>query len=165
MQQPRERDRIQCLECRRWYRALPTHLLRGHNMDDEDYRLKYGIPAGTPLVCVEWSERQSQLCIERDSKRMLTPGGLAAGFSQRESVRRLRRDAYRRLAAIGKEAAAQLDKTAARRELLQPYPVTVAQAADRLACSKSAAYTFLSYCVLSGRLWRVGRGLYDEITK
>ena len=45
---------------------------------------------------------------------------------------------------------------------MAPYPVTVDQAAERLGCSKSAAYTFLSYCLTSGRLRRIGRGLYTE---
>lgn len=161
--QPRERDRIRCLECGRWFRALPTHLLRKHGLDDESYRLKYGIPVGVPLVCREWSETQTRRNIERDSGRTLTGSGPSPGFAQRESVRRNRECDYARLAKLGLDAAASLDKTADRRGRLRPYPVTVAQAAERLGCSKSAAYTFLSYCLTSGRLRRIGRGLYGEI--
>jgi hypothetical protein len=160
--QPREQDRIRCLECGRWYRALPTHLRRSHDLSDEDYRLKHGIPVGVPLVCLEWSENQSRRNIEQDSKRTLTARGPAPGFRQRESVRRRRRPDYARLAASGSSAAAH-DKTAERRELLRPLPVTVAQAAERLGCSKSAAYTFLSFCVQMGRLRRVRRGLYGSL--
>jgi hypothetical protein len=160
--QTREQDRIRCLECGRWYRALPTHLLRSHGLSDEDYRLKHGVPAGFPLVCIEWSEDQSRRNVERGLTRHLTARGPAPGYAQRESVRRRRRPDYARLAATGSSAAATRDKTAERRDLLRPYPVTVDQAAERLGISKSAAYTFLSYCVGLGRLRRVGRGRYDE---
>lgn len=162
MGQPREQSRIRCLECGRWYRALPSHLRHKHELSDEDYRLKYGIPAATPLVCGEWSETQSRHNIERDAKRTLTARGPTPGYSQRESVRQNRKSSYDRLAAAGSSVAASLDKTAGRRELLRPYPVTVSEAAERLGCSRSAAYTFLSYCLTSGRLQRINRGLYGE---
>jgi hypothetical protein len=160
--QPREQDRIQCLECGRWYRALPTHLRRSHDLSDEDYRLRHGIPVGVPLVCLEWSERQCRRNVELGLGRHLTARGPSPGFRQRESVRRLRKPDYGRLAASGTSAASSRDRTAARRDLLRPYPVTIAQAAERLGCSKSAAYTFLSHCIALGRLKRVGRGCYDE---
>jgi len=160
--QPREHHRIQCLECRRWFRALPRHLLRAHDRDDEDYRLKFGVPVGVPLVCIEWSENQSERNIEREARRTLTGRGPKPGFEQRESVRRQRKQHYRTLAQAGTVAAAQQDRTAERRKQLEPYPVTVQQAADRLGCAKSAAYTFLSFCVQTGRLKRIARGLYDQ---
>jgi hypothetical protein len=161
--QPREQERIQCRECGRWFRALPTHLIRKHGLSDEDYRLKYAISVGVPLVCLEWSERQSQVNHDLDLKRTLSSTKQAPGYTQRESVRQNRRDHYAGLAKAGTSAAAQIDKTAARRELLRPYPVTVEQASERLACTKSAAYTFLSYCLTSGKLSRIGRGLYGEV--
>lgn len=163
MNQPREQDRIQCLECGRWYRALPAHLRRTHELTDEDYRLRYGIPVGFPLVCLDWSERQSRANLERDTKRTLTSRGPTPGYSQRESVRENRRSYYSQLAAAGSAASAQIDRTLPRRELLRPYPVTAAQAAERLGCSMSAAYTFLCYCVANGRLRRIGRGQYGEV--
>lgn len=160
--QPRHPDRIQCLECKRWYRALPRHLAAKHGFTDEDYRLKHGIPAGLPLVCLEWSEKVSRKNIDRGAKRTLSSSAQESGYSQRESVRKNRQAQYARLAAKGAEAAASLDKTARRREALGPYPVTVSQAAERLGCTMSAAYTFLSYCLASGRLRRVARGLYAD---
>lgn len=162
MDQPREPDRIQCLECHGWYRALPTHLRRSHGLTDEDYRLKYLIPVGTPLVCQEWSDTQSRRMRETDTRDQLTARGPEPGYDQRESVRSRRKAEYAALAASGSKAAAIHDKTAKRRERLRPYPVTVAQAASRLGCTMSAAYSFLSYCVTTGRLVRIGRGLYDE---
>lgn len=158
----REESRIQCLECGRWFRALPRHLSRGHELSDEDYRLKHQIPVGVPLVCGEWSETISQRNLERESKRTLTARGPTAGYTQRESVRIRRTKDYAELARAGTASARQKDKTAERRVLLKPYPVTVAQAAERLGCTSAAAYNFLSYCVARGRLWRTGRGLYGD---
>lgn len=160
--QPRHVDRILCLVCGRWFRALPTHLRRTHGIGDDDYRLRFGLPAGLPLVCGEWSENQSRRNVERDAARTLTADGPPPGFQQRPSVRANRSGDYLRLAAAGTEAAARIDKTAGRRANLAPYPVTAAVAAERLGCSRSAAYTFLAYCVATGRLRRVGRGLYGE---
>lgn len=160
--QPREEDRIQCLECGKWFRALPRHILRRHGMTDEDYRLKYGIPVGLPLVCREWSANQSQRNRDQGLDRTLTARGPAPGYAQRESVRKHREPDYARLAESGLNALSGVDKTEARRERLKPYPVTVAQTSDRLQCTMRAAYVFLSMCVRTGRLARIGRGLYGE---
>ena len=164
MDQPREPARIQCLECGRWMRALPSHLRHAHQMADEDYRLKYLIPVGTPLVCLEWSDNQSRRNVEEGLGQHLSARGPAAGYEQRESVRVRRRPHYTSLAAQGTASAATHDKTAERRERLRPYPVTAAEASERLGCTMSAAYNFLSYCVATGRLVRIGRGRYGETT-
>lgn len=158
---PREAFRIQCLECGKWFRALPTHLLRSHGMDDEDYRLKHIIAVGSPLVCVEWSERSSEVAVEREFSKLGTARGPKPGYKQRESVQAHRRKHYAKLASAGTKAAAETDRTEARRKSLEPYPVTIGQAVDRLGCTRPAAYTFLSFCVQAGLLQRVNRGIYD----
>jgi hypothetical protein len=158
--QPREADRIQCLECGRWFRALPTHLRRGHGYTDEDYRLKFGVPVGVPLVCLEWSEAVSRKVTKLGLARHLTRDGPPKGYRQRESVRRLGRGRYRDLAAAGTAAAAAVDRTAERRAGLAPYPVTVAQASQRLGVGMATAYKILSDYVYLGHLVRVRRGLY-----
>lgn len=158
---PREAARIRCLECGRWFRALPTHLLRKHGLEDDDYRLKHGIKATSPLVCLEWSERASRFAVDTEIASNSIARGPKPGYRQRESVRVRRGGDYATLAALGSAAAAELDRTEARRKLLAPYPVTAEQAADRLGCTKTAAYTFLSWCVRHGKLRRLGRGLYD----
>lgn len=38
------KDKIQCLECGRWYKTLFTHLNHKHNISVQEYKLKYGIP-------------------------------------------------------------------------------------------------------------------------
>ena len=63
-------------------------------MTDEDYRLKYRIPVGNPLVCLEWSDNQSRHNIERDAKETLTaragPGVCPTRVGPEDSPRGLR---------------------------------------------------------------------------
>jgi predicted Rossmann fold nucleotide-binding protein DprA/Smf involved in DNA uptake len=129
-------------------------------MSDEDYRLKFSIPVGTPLVCIEWSENQTNHNIKRGADATLTARGPQKGFKQRASVKQNRAKQYKSLAKSGAAAAAKIDKTAARRAKLEPYPVTVDQAAERLTCTAKAAQTFLAYCVQRGKLKRLSKGLY-----
>lgn len=162
-QHPREATRIQCLECGRWFRALPRHLRVTHGYSDEDYRLKYRIAIGSPLVCIEWSERLRASAIERDLAALGSHNGPPKGFKQRQSALSLRRDHYQKLAESGQAALQGIDKTELRRAKIAPYPVTAEQVAERLDVTMSAAYNFLSFCVKTGRLIRVGHGLYDAI--
>ncbi len=163
MIQPREAARIQCLECGRWFRALPTHFLRSHGMADEDYRLKFGIPAGTPLVCLEWSENHSKKCKDNGSVANITPGvGPKPGFAQRESSRKLQAANYQRLAELGQEANRGVVRNSERLEKIRPYPVTVADVMDRLQVSRRVATEFLANCAETGKLKRIKHGLYRE---
>lgn len=157
----RQTDRIRCLECGRWYRALPTHLRRGHAMTEDDYREAHNIPAGLPLVCLDWSDAQSRRNRDRGASRTLSTVGPEPGYRQRDYVLRQRRAQYLDLAAQGAQAARQVDRTADRRAALAPFPVTVAEAAERLGCSRQTAYRFLGECVARGQLRRIGRGHYD----
>jgi hypothetical protein len=163
MQQPRETDRIKCLECGRWFRALPHHLIRSHGLSDEDYRFKFGIPVAIPLVCIEWSENQTRKNVERDSRKTLAKQGAKKGYKQRRSVVARQAGHYRTLATAGCAAAAKVDRLRERLLKLEPYPVSVCEASTRLDCTLSAAYTFLSFCVRSARLARIKRGLYGPL--
>jgi hypothetical protein len=159
----REPDRIRCLECGKCFRALPRHLARAHEMEVDDYRAKYGIRVGEPLVCGEWSAAIRASNKAKQLGKHLTGRGPRPGFTQRDFVRRQRAQQYKQLAAIGTDAISAMDRTEDRRRRLAPYPVTISQAAERLQCSLSAAYTFLSYCVSKGRLRRIRRGVYDKV--
>ena len=160
--QPREADRIRCLECGRWFRALPTHLIRSHGISDEEYRLKFGVPVGVPLVCIEWSENQSQKNIDRNSRKTLTARGAQKGYKQRESVKVRQKTRYIALAKEGCDAAARVDRLRDRLVKLAPYPVSIQEASVRLECTLKAAYTFLSFCTGNGRLVRIKRGIYGQ---
>lgn len=43
-------DLIQCLECERWYKQLTGKHLRSHGLTPNEYRDKWGLPRGTPLM-------------------------------------------------------------------------------------------------------------------
>lgn len=50
-------DEIQCLECGRYFKALPVHIERTHGISAREYKLAHGIPIGLGLV----GERTSAL--------------------------------------------------------------------------------------------------------
>lgn len=43
-------DKIQCLECGKWYLALNTHLRQSHGMTVDEYRDNHGLPYCTGLL-------------------------------------------------------------------------------------------------------------------
>ena len=45
-----EGEKIQCLECGKWFLSFSTHLPRMHGMSANDYRDKYDLPRSTPLA-------------------------------------------------------------------------------------------------------------------
>ena len=51
-------DRIQCLVCRHWYKQLSLHI-KLHDMNDDDYREKFGLPWTKGLCCHETSKKRS----------------------------------------------------------------------------------------------------------
>lgn len=64
-------EKIQCLECGRWFRALATHLPRTHGMTHDDYRDKWGIPRRYPLAGTSTRETLStQMREQIDSGRI-----------------------------------------------------------------------------------------------
>lgn len=158
-----EVDRIKCMECGRWFRALPRHLAKSHGLTCDEYRVKFKIPASVALVCEAWSERASEVAKSHPNIiPKLSNAGPKPGFKRSEASKLSRKAVEQKLHLIGTAAASKLDKTQKRRKLLEPYPVTVEQAAERLACSIRAAYTFLNYCVKNGKLKRIKRGLYGQ---
>jgi hypothetical protein len=61
-------DRIQCLECGRWLRALGGHLVT-HDMTAREYKISHGILMSRPLVGADTSARMSSKArqrVERD---------------------------------------------------------------------------------------------------
>jgi hypothetical protein len=161
-----EASQIQCLECGKWYRALPRHISTTHNMDDDDYRIKHEVPKGTPLVCKEWSERASevgkthpkiQAAVADFSK--VQRSGKKIRQSRTTKAQRKKRDMD--LHRAGTMAAAKVDRTKARREAIAPYPVTTSEVVERLGVVPSTASSFLRDCVKAGTLIRIGHGVYD----
>lgn len=158
-------DRIQCLECGRWFRFLGPHL-RVHDITAEEYRGKHGLNIRTPLAGEEYraesAARTKRLGIGREFKGNLTPNTKQGRkFKRRPECLKRRRSDYQKLAKAGTEAARKVDRIGLRLAKLGPYPVTVLQAMERLKCTDRAAYTFLGLCVRRGLLVRIKRGLYS----
>jgi hypothetical protein len=160
-----EASQIQCLVCGKWYRALPRHVRVTHGMSDDDYRIKHGVPKGTPLVCKEWSARARQ--VGKTDPRVRTQlskhagKGPPKGFKQSATAKAQRKNRDLALHRKGTEAAIKVDRTQARRDAIAPYPVTVSDVMERLNVGYSAASSFLSDCVKAGTVVRIRRGVYD----
>ncbi|UQA91376.1 MucR family transcriptional regulator [Streptomyces halobius] len=85
--QPEEDGRVQCLECRQWFRALPAHLNRREGLTADEYRERHGLAATHPLVSSDLSERWRQQTTARlhagdvvpIAERMPPEGRAAAG--------------------------------------------------------------------------------------
>jgi hypothetical protein len=52
-------DRIECLECGRFFSFLPRHITRTHQMDAVAYRDKWAIPASRALAGQNYREQHS----------------------------------------------------------------------------------------------------------
>ena len=42
-------DRIECLECGRWFRSVANHVYPAHGLRSDEYRLRYDLPMSDPL--------------------------------------------------------------------------------------------------------------------
>lgn len=58
-------DRITCLLCGHDFRALEAHLKHSHEMTNDDYREKYGLPYRRGLCSGSVSERMSEVTKQR----------------------------------------------------------------------------------------------------
>lgn len=71
---------IVCLECGNDYKSLANHINRSHNgLSPIDYRAKYNIPYGRPLISRTEFERMSRVMVNRlkdfDEKKKLIENG------------------------------------------------------------------------------------------
>lgn len=83
----------QCHICGRFYRGLGLHISRGHRVPVEEYRERYGLMVGQPLVSHETSRLHSQsisntIAAGKLSPRPeLLPRGATRGNTQRLQAR------------------------------------------------------------------------------
>lgn len=54
-------DKIQCLEDNTWHTMLRRYIRRKYNMDPDEYRAKWGLPADYPMVAPEYAARRSKI--------------------------------------------------------------------------------------------------------
>ena len=59
------KDKIYCMICNKGFTTLKRHLRTAHEMSAKDYRVKFGISAGTPLAAKNYSEGRRQMALDR----------------------------------------------------------------------------------------------------
>lgn len=57
-------DELICFECGKGYRTLKRHLMTHHSLTPQQYRQKWGLPTGYPVVAPSYSEKRSALAKE-----------------------------------------------------------------------------------------------------
>lgn len=67
--QPVEYDRLQCLECARWYRQLPPHLRAAHDLSGAEYRERHELATKVPLRAPDLQDRASSQGRDRYASR------------------------------------------------------------------------------------------------
>ena len=58
-------DVLQCHICGKWFARLYMHTYQAHKINDEDYKIKFGLPLSFPLNSVAFSKKQSKFFLER----------------------------------------------------------------------------------------------------
>jgi predicted transcriptional regulator len=57
-------DRILCLECGKSFTSIKRHLANDHELTPQQYRTKWDLPEGYPMVAPAYSVRRSMLAKE-----------------------------------------------------------------------------------------------------
>ena len=78
---------IECLECKRLFAFLPTHLRRAHGMDAANYRARWEIPAGVPLASDEYRAQRRKILMDLAGSERLNRDPSAASFAARGAGR------------------------------------------------------------------------------
>jgi transposase-like protein len=87
--QPQEDDRIQCLECRRWYKSLSGHLGSAHGLTVEQYRARWGLTTQHPVAAPATRRRIAAGVRDQHSRQPR----VADAFLEQHGVDRTRRSA------------------------------------------------------------------------
>jgi len=72
-------DKVFCMVCGQGMKTLKRHLATSHDMKPGQYRKAFGVPAGTPLVAKNYSEKR---------KKMAQDLNLAAGLAKARAARK-----------------------------------------------------------------------------
>ncbi|MBI5445497.1 MAG: MucR family transcriptional regulator [Deltaproteobacteria bacterium] len=54
-------DKVFCMECGQGMKTLKRHISSAHGMKPGEYRRKFGIPSGTPLVAKNYSDQRKAM--------------------------------------------------------------------------------------------------------
>ena len=57
-------ESITCLDCGKKLKMLKRHLMTDHNLTPDDYRAKWGLPEGYPIVAPNYAKARSDLAVK-----------------------------------------------------------------------------------------------------
>ncbi|EKD6824265.1 MucR family transcriptional regulator [Klebsiella pneumoniae] len=66
-------EKIQCLECGKYFSFLSPHLNKAHQMNAREYRERWGIPLHTPLASVSHSRQCRENVLSRIRRGEINP--------------------------------------------------------------------------------------------
>lgn len=72
-------DKVFCMVCGKGMKTLKRHLSTAHGMRPGQYRRKFGIPAGTPLVSKEYSQVRKKMAKDLNLAERLVKARAARG--------------------------------------------------------------------------------------
>lgn len=53
-------DQVTCLVCGKGFKMLKRHLRTAHDLSEMEYRMRFGLPEGRPLVAPEYSRLKAE---------------------------------------------------------------------------------------------------------
>lgn len=120
-------DRIVCLECGRSFASLAHHLRRAHDQLPDQYRRRWGLPAGTPLAGQGYRHTRRLILRDKIATGNIVPNPARASMAARrhgrgtrvewdraEQAERMRAHAPRPTLISGERRADGRDATRAR---------------------------------------------------
>lgn len=86
-----DENKIECLECGRFYKILTVHVANSHRMGRDEYCIKHGIPVGTALACkatvdMMSAKAKARIEAEDDEAKAARARGLAVGKLQQKAM-------------------------------------------------------------------------------
>lgn len=60
-------DKIQCHLCGDWFKALPSHAIKAHGLNANDYRIEFQLPLGLPLASRSTLWKHSQRAMKKEN--------------------------------------------------------------------------------------------------
>ncbi len=72
-------DKVFCMVCGKGMKTLKRHIATAHGMKPGEYRRKFAIPAGTPLVAKNYSEARKRMAQDLNLAERLVKARAARG--------------------------------------------------------------------------------------
>ncbi|PLX42520.1 MAG: MucR family transcriptional regulator [Deltaproteobacteria bacterium] len=77
-------DKVFCMVCGKGMKTLKRHLSTAHDLKPGQYRKQYNIPAGTPLVAKNYSEKRKEMAQSLNLAERLVKARAARGKKKKK---------------------------------------------------------------------------------